>query len=107
MRLGGLAGSAVVAILILAGGPLAAPPGRWTQGAPMPEERTEVAVAVLDGRIYVVGGFGGGGALLEYDTAADRWRARAAPPASLHHAGAVAAGGRLYVVGGYTPTWDP
>jgi hypothetical protein len=76
MRIGQFAGSAV-GLLVLAGTPLAAPPGRWTHAALMPEERTEVAVAALDGRIYVVGGFGGGGAFLEYDTAADQWRAAA------------------------------
>jgi hypothetical protein len=32
---------------------------RWTMGAPMPSARTEVAVAELGGKIYVVGGFGG------------------------------------------------
>ena len=32
---------------------------RWTMGVPMPSARTEVAVAELGGKIYVVGGFGG------------------------------------------------
>ena len=67
MRIGQFAGSAV-GLLVLAGTPLAAPPGHWTHAALMPEERTEVAVAALDGRIY---------AFLEYDTAADQWRAAA------------------------------
>ena len=31
--------------------------GRWMRGTPGPSERTEVAVAALDGLIYVVGGF--------------------------------------------------
>jgi N-acetylneuraminic acid mutarotase len=73
----------------------------------MPEERTEDTAAALGGRIYVVGGFGGGGGLLEYDAATDQWRQRAKPPLAVHHAGAVAAGGRLYVVGGYSGSWDP
>ena len=33
--------------------------GRWSAGAPMPSARTEVAVAEVGGKIYVVGGFGG------------------------------------------------
>ncbi len=33
--------------------------GRWTTGAPMPSERSEVAVAEVGGMIYVVGGFSG------------------------------------------------
>ncbi|MBI3609161.1 MAG: hypothetical protein HY204_00460 [Nitrospirae bacterium] len=33
--------------------------GSWTRAAPAPTPRTEVAVAALDGKIYVVGGFKG------------------------------------------------
>ncbi|MBI2879832.1 MAG: galactose oxidase, partial [Candidatus Rokubacteria bacterium] len=81
--------------------------GRWTTAAPMPEARTEVAVAEVSGKIYVVGGFGGSGALLEYDPGTDRWRERARPPRALHHATAAEVGGRLYVIGGYTAGWTP
>ncbi len=35
-------------------------PGRWMTGAPMPSARSEVAVAAVAGKIYVVGGFGAG-----------------------------------------------
>jgi hypothetical protein len=31
--------------------------GRWTTCAPMPSSRTEIAVAEVSGKIYVVGGF--------------------------------------------------
>jgi len=48
-------------------------PGRWTRAASMPEERTEVAVSELAGKVYVAGGFGRGQALLEYDPVSDRW----------------------------------
>ena len=43
----------------LLGGALAQVTGSWTTGVPMPSARTEVAVAEVDGKIYVVGGFGG------------------------------------------------
>ena len=33
-------------------------PGTWTALAPMPTARQEVAAAALDGRIFVIGGFG-------------------------------------------------
>ena len=78
--------------------------GRWTAGAPMPSSRTEVAVAELGGRIYVVGGFGGERELEIYDPAADRWSRGAAIPRALHHAAAVGLQGKLYVVGGYVVT---
>jgi glycosyltransferase involved in cell wall biosynthesis/N-acetylneuraminic acid mutarotase len=104
-----LVGSALgmLAIALIAGTALAQAPGRWSKAAAMPEERTEVTVAALGGRIYVVGGFGGRGGLLEYDPATDQWRERAKPPFSVHHAGAATVGGRLYVVGGYNMSWEP
>jgi hypothetical protein len=43
--------------------------GRWTIGTPMPSARTEVAVAEVGGKIYVVGGFGGERELEIYDSA--------------------------------------
>ncbi len=60
---------------------LAAPAGRWTAAAPMPEARTEVAVAALDGRIYVVGAW-------------------APMPTARHGLGAAAVGGRIFVISG-------
>jgi hypothetical protein len=33
--------------------------GRWTTGTPMPSARTEIAVAEVSGKIYLVGGFRG------------------------------------------------
>ena len=67
----------------------------------MPSARTEVAVAEVSGKIYVVGGFGGERELEIYDPQSDRW-SRGAPVArALHHAAAVGLGGKLYVIGGY------
>jgi len=43
--------------------------GRWTTGTPMSSSRTEVAVAEVNGKIYVVGGFGGERELEIYDHA--------------------------------------
>ena len=77
--------------------------GTWTKAAPAPTARTEVAVASLDGKIYVVGGFKGFGATSSvevYDPSTNRWTEKASLPAALHHAGIGAANGKLYVVGG-------
>src|SRR3989338_284735 len=97
-----LCGLLVIGLLVTAG--YSQRPGRWTRAAPMPEERTEGAVA---GKVYVVGGFGRGQALLEYDPVSDRWRERASLPRALHHTTAAAVSGRLYVVGGYADGWNP
>ena len=82
-------------------------PGRWTTGAPMLSARSEVAVAVVAGKVYVAGGFGGGTALEIYDPATNRWSRGASVPQAVHHAAAVGMGGRLYVIGGFASGWNP
>jgi len=77
----------------------------WRRVADLPEPRAKFGAAVLDGKIYVVGGESRNGLLssaVVYDPAAGRW----APAGSLtgpraSHA-AVVAGGRLYAVGGFS-----
>lgn len=81
-------------------------PGAWTSLASMPTARQEVAVASLDGKVWVIGGFGPGaepvGTVEIYDPAANRWEEHPPLPAPLHHASAGVVGDRLFVVGGYT-----
>jgi len=80
--------------------------GTWTVLAPLPQPRQEIAVAVLDGRLYVIGGFGESGEPVAtvdvYDPTTNEWQARAPLPVATHHTAAAVAGGKLYVVGGYT-----
>lgn len=106
MRRNVLLGFLVFVPLAVWGIALAAQPssGRWVTKVPMPTPRTEVAAAALEGKIYVIGGFGGPGGLVEvYDPATDRWEPRAPLPAALHHTTAVAVSGRLFVFGGEEP----
>lgn len=72
-------------------------------------KRQEHAVAALDGKIYVVGGFitppGTQVPLITdaveaYDTATRSWQTVAALPLEIHHVAAVASGGKLYAIGG-------
>lgn len=96
--------------------------GQWTTGTPAPTKRTEAAVATVNGKIYVVGGFSEpthGNMLTfatsktveEYDPATDHWTTKAPLPIELHHAGAVAYNDQLYVIGGFTKSflsvWHP
>ena len=71
--------------------------------APMATARQEHAVAVLDGKLYAVGGCAGNGHLSSverYDPAANAWEA-VAPMAETRYKLAVAVlDGRLYAVGG-------
>ncbi|MGH7325783.1 MAG: Kelch repeat-containing protein [Candidatus Rokuibacteriota bacterium] len=81
-------------------------PGSWSILAPMPTARQEVAVAALDGRVYVIGGFGPGfrpvATVEAYDAEANEWEPRASLPEPVHHAAAAVVNGRLFVIGGYT-----
>jgi N-acetylneuraminic acid mutarotase len=80
-------------------------PGAWSTLAPMPTPRQEVAVAALDGRVWVMGGFGPGAAptatVEVFDPAANAWETRTPLPEPLHHAAAAVVNGRLFVVGGF------
>lgn len=97
-------------------------PGSWTTLAPAPTKRTEVTAAVLDGKIYVLGGFAEpslgnlssmtiANTVEVYDPATNEWTTRAPLPVGLHHAAAAVAGNRLCVIGGYTRSflamWHP
>src|SRR5919107_1214454 len=73
----------------------------------MPSERSEVAVAEVGGKIYVVGGFSGQRELEIYDPAANRWSRGTPFPHPLHHAATVGWNGKLYVLGGYVEGWTP
>ena len=61
-------------------------------------------MAELEGRIYVIGGFDGAGAVVRtvesYDPSRDQWFSAAPLPQALHHVPAAAVGGRLYAIGG-------
>ncbi len=75
-------------------------------GVAMPTPRTEVASAVLAGKIYVIGGFDGLGRTVAnvevYDPAIRLWAAGPDLPAPRHHMALVTAGNTLYALGGYT-----
>jgi hypothetical protein len=57
--------------------------GSWSSISPMPEERQEVGVAAVEGRVYVVGGIGsnqrGTGAVHFFDTRTHAWAPASRP----------------------------
>ncbi len=80
-----------------------APPA-WQNRATAPTARQEVASAVADGRVWVIGGLtaAGASALVEsYDPATDRWAPGPSLPVALHHAAATAYRGEIVVMGGF------
>src|SRR5260370_3200483 len=100
-----------VALMVAALGTIAqsqTPPGTWTQKAPMPAVRGEVA-AVGD-KLFALGGGVAGKAVArneEYDPASDRWRERAPLPQPRDHLGVAAHDRQIYTLGGLTPPGDP
>ncbi len=78
--------------------------GTWSIGADMPTPRTEITSALVNGTVFVAGGFPISGShtdLVEaYDVTADSWSQVQPLPVELDHAGAASAGGKMYVIGG-------
>ena len=77
----------------------------WTPKAPLPEPQSHLAVAVLDGKIYAVGGERGGVPVPTasvYDPATNLWSTLPPLPAARTDIAAAAVNGKLYVLGGAT-----
>jgi N-acetylneuraminic acid mutarotase len=96
----------VMTLVLGAAGIGAQEAGSWATKSPAPTKRTEVAVAAVGGKIYVIGGFVRGLSFItplveEYDPATDSWRERAPMPSGRHHAGIGVVNDRLYVIGGF------
>jgi N-acetylneuraminic acid mutarotase len=89
----------------------------WKALASMPTARGGCSAAVVNGKIYVIGGAGpthrassptirprqpqqSYGAVEEYDPATNAWRARAPMPTPCNHFGCEAVNGKVYVIGG-------
>ena len=88
---------------------------RWTKLAPFPEPDEELYGISASGKLYVLGGFGGGkarGAVFEYDPAADRWTKKKPMARPVHHQAMVEYQGKIFLFGGFVfPTsgggWEP
>ena len=78
---------------------------RWGKGAPFPEPEEELYGVALNGKMYVIGGFGTNGKpatamVYEYDADADRWTKKKSIPVPVHHQAQTAYNGKIYVFGG-------
>jgi len=78
--------------------------GTWTQKADMPTARAIAGSAVVDGKIYVVGGahvaWGANAVVEEYNPETDTWTRRADMPTSRQGVVAAAVDGIIYAIGG-------
>ena len=84
--------------------PQTKPMAEWGTRAPLIEPNSEMAVAHLDGKIYVVGGYPSTRISVDtvhvYDVKSDSWRLTTPYPTTINHASAVGLDGVLYVIGG-------
>jgi hypothetical protein len=76
----------------------------WSLLAPLPVPNSEIGVAELDGKIYVIGGYPGDrktvATVQVYDSGTDKWQIAAPLPVPLNHVMAAGANGKVYVIGG-------
>lgn len=79
----------------------------WSNLAPLSAPRTFAAAGTLGGEVYVAGGLGPKGPLVNlesYDPVANRWTPRKSLRIPRWSAGAAVLGGRLHLVGGLAST---
>ncbi len=76
----------------------------WRAGKSMPSGRAAHAAAVIEGKLFVVGGVGVGSSFLwTYDPASNSWETVPTTlPTPREHLGAAALEGKLYAIGGRT-----
>ena len=76
----------------------------WANRAPLPEANSEMAVAELDGKIYVLGGYPSNRISVPtvqvYDPLTDSWELTTPLPRPTNHPMAASVGGKLYFIGG-------
>jgi len=79
---------------------------RWGTRSNLLETNSEMAVAELDGKIYIMGGYPASRVTQRtvqvYDVAQNRWSLATPLPIALNHQMPAVVNGRLYVIGGQT-----
>src|SRR4026207_179706 len=73
------------------------PTSPWKKGAPFPEPDEELYGVAVNGKMYVIGGWGDGkarGVNYEYDPASDRWAKKQPMARAAHQAGAARGDGK-------------
>jgi len=93
--------------------PTASSQSRWARLAPFPEPAEELYGATVNGKMYVLGGYGERiGKVFEYDPASDRWTKKKTMQLPVHHQAMVPYNGKIYIFGGFTQSpseagWTP
>jgi N-acetylneuraminic acid mutarotase len=74
----------------------------WSQKGDMPESRAAGSASVVDGKIYLIGGFPGLQKVDEYDPATDTWTAKSEMPTPRMGLSTSVLDGKIYAIGGYS-----
>ena len=78
--------------------------GPWSTLAPMLQPRSEMAIAALGGKVYVIGGYPPGripsDVVQVYDPASNSWTLGPPTPVPIHHSVAMTVGDRMFLIGG-------
>jgi N-acetylneuraminic acid mutarotase len=83
------------------------PKGRWSKAAGFPEPEEELYGINVNGKMYVLGGFGLNpfgkppGLVYEYDPTTDKWTKKKNMPLPVHHQAMATVNGKIYMFGGY------
>lgn len=100
---------ALALCLLCAATPLTATaqePGEWAHRAELLEPNSEFAVAELDGRLYILGGYPSSRetqtTVQIHDTASDSWELGPDLPVPNNHGMAAGVNGKVYLIGGQT-----
>lgn len=84
--------------------------GRWSKAAPFPEPEEELYGAAINGKMYVLGGYGDGGKPMgmnwEYDPDSDKWTKKKDMPLPVHHSALAGYNGKLFMFGGFKLNTD-
>ena len=114
LRKAGCLAIAATVVLFLAAGIARAQEGEWKILAHMPDGRQELATAVLNGKIYAIGGLDERPLATDtvniYNPATDTWTPGPPLPIVNQHNAAAAAAGKVYAFGGQsrlTYAYDP
>lgn len=75
----------------------------WAQKGDMPRGIGAGYSSVVDGKIYVFGGYGGSSRVDEYDPVTDTWIQKSDMPTERHALSTSALDGKIYAIGGYVP----
>ncbi|MFQ6113029.1 MAG: kelch repeat-containing protein [bacterium] len=84
----------------------------WTPKTDMPTARLGLATAVVNGKIYAIGGYGaanlpGLSTVEEYDPATNTWTTKTDMPTGRRWLSASAVDGKIYAIGGHVDVGEP